>query len=153
MTPVVGLIFFMIAIVGFLYVGVGFLDSMGQASHVYEDVSDQVTVNASDLPETVQVSPVTYSVKENSETFSQGSETLSKPENYSVISYSNGEFNITDVDGSGEVTLDVEYKDEVSSEVTGDIKATGEIFKGYSEINFIMPLLILAAIIFWALNS
>jgi hypothetical protein len=151
MNPIAGLIFFMIALVGLMYVSVGFLDSMGDASHNFQDELDQIQVNASQDYQVVEVEPVEYGVKKDSENLSVNSEPLEKPENYSVVNYATGDFNITDLSGSGEKTLDVEYKNEVQGKNTGFINATFEIFQGYSDLKVLFPFLILGAVILWKL--
>lgn len=151
MNPVAGLIIFAIGLVLFLYLAVGFLGSMGDASHVFQDGSDQKTVNASSEPKVVQVSPRDYGIEKDSENISVNSQSLTEGTNYSVVSYSTGKFNITDLSGSGEKTLDFSYRYETDSQITGEINATGEMFKAYSSVDFMIPLLILGATILWGL--
>lgn len=151
MNPIMGLIFFMVALVGFGWIATGFLGSMGEASHSFVDELEQIQVNASESYQVVQASNVEHGIQEDSENLSVDGENLEENVNYSVISYETGEFNVTDLSGSGEKTLYLEYRNEVDSKVTGSVNATEGIFDSYTSIYFIFPGLILVAVIMWLL--
>lgn len=87
-------------------------------SYTNNNVEDQIISSSGTIPETIQVSNVGEGLDTNSETIvfldneSSNEYTLEKGNDYEVISYETGEFNITNDDPDGDGTAEIDTIDD-----------------------------------------
>lgn len=153
MNPMAGLVFFGLAIVLFLYLAVGMLGGMKEGSYERANFTNEThKINTSELPVTVQVDHVKDGVYISSELLyppGNKSESLGRPENYTVKSWEDGKFEIWNYkNDTGVQEIDFEYDSKDPTSMTRSSKAGLGVFYAFSGLIDTFAYLIIAGIIF-----
>jgi len=132
------------------------INEFAKASRVEKSISGEEH-SLTSVPSVIQVN--NYPVVENSETLTWKNTTsgetavLEKNQNYTVISYEEGKFNITDAIAGNDIVIIFDYKYLESTSATNVLNTLSDKLGNWSIVWFPIVLIVIIAVIIIALVS